>query len=134
MSVPATFTVEAPLLPVLTLTTGNLYYNSTRYTKDYATLTIYTNKLATYSITGDFVTSPLTGSLNGIFTGNLTLTSNDGTKTLSVYVSDGFVSTGKQFSVMLDTTAPTLPTLSTPLSGSILTGTFTLDWSDSTDT
>jgi len=114
------------------MSTANLQYNAARYTKDYISIYFRTNKLATYSFSGDFVGTPLTGSVNGGTTGNLYLT-GDGIKNINLQVTDGVDTTGQNFTVRLDTTAPSLPTLITPASGGVATGAFTLDWSDSLD-
>ncbi|MFA7298425.1 MAG: hypothetical protein WC010_02150, partial [Candidatus Absconditabacterales bacterium] len=131
-STPSTFDITTPLMPTMTMSTANLQYNAARYTKDYISIYFRTNKLATYSFSGDFVGTPLTGSVNGGTTGNLYLT-GDGIKNINLQVTDGVDTTGQNFTVRLDTTAPSLPTLITPASGGVATGAFTLDWSDSLD-
>ena len=68
MSVATPFTIVTSLLPVMTLLTGNLQYTTARYTKDYASIYLRTNKVANYIVTGDFSTPtpPFIGTgLNG---------------------------------------------------------------------
>jgi hypothetical protein len=66
-------------------------------------------------------------------TGNFILTTGDGIKNIYLQVSDGIITTGKTFVSYLDTTAPSIPTLISPISGGIATGVFTLARSTSSD-
>ncbi len=135
MTTPASFTITTPLLPTTRLLTGNLYYTTARYTKEYVSLYVWTNKLATYSFTGDFSSSPLTwAGLNGDMTWTLYLSGPDGLKNISLQLTDWTTTTGNIFTVYLDTTAPTLPNLLSPISGNTATGAFSLSWAPSTDT
>lgn len=136
-STPATFSITTPFLPTITLLTGNLQYTTVRYTKDYASIYLRTNKLANYIFTGDFTTPtpPFIGTgLNGWLTGVFTLTSGDGQKNISLQTTDTTSTTGRTFTVYLDTTAPSIPVLTSPLSGAIASGAFSLMWSTATDT
>gem|GEM_PF-1757984 len=57
MSAQIPFTIQAPLLPTILMNTGNLIYNGlSRYSKDYVSIYLRTNKLAAYSFTGDITT------------------------------------------------------------------------------
>ena len=127
------FILNSPLTTTITLLTGNLYYHSTRYTKDYANILITTTAPTTYSITGDFTTSPLTWSLTDRFTWTVILSSPDGQKSIFVQATNDVYSTGKSFSLLLDTTAPSTPLLTSAGSGTTLSGAFTLDRSDAID-
>jgi hypothetical protein len=118
--------------------TGNLQSNTTgRYTKDVVSISLRTNKAANYSFTGNF-TTPLppfvdTG-LNGVMTGTFTLTTGDGQKSIYLSATDGSTTTGKTFTLYLDTTAPSIPTLISPTSGSATSGAFTISWYAASDT
>jgi hypothetical protein len=89
-----------------------------------------------YSITGDLsgLSLPYTGIVNAstIHTFYVT-TGSDGIKTIYVSFSTGSESTGKTYSITLDTSAPTAPSLSSPSDGASATGAFSLSWSASSD-
>lgn len=127
------FTILVPLSTTMTFLTWNLYYNAARYTNDNIDLALRTNKLANYLITGDITLAPFTSTINGSVTGSFLLTGSDGIKTVYAQVTDGVDTIGQNFSIRLDTSAPTLPTLLSPISGAIAMWSFTLDWSDSLD-
>jgi len=131
------FSIATSLSPIMKLLTWNLHYTTARYTKDYVALSLWTNTSANYIFTGDFSTPtpPFMWTwLNGAMTGNFILTTGDGIKNIYLQVSDGIITTGKTFVSYLDTTAPSIPTLISPISGGIATGAFTLARSTSSDT
>lgn len=129
MSQQIPFTIITPLLPSITLSTGNLVYNAWWYTKDYVSIILTTNKLANYIFTGDFTTTPIVGTwLNGTMTGNFYLSGLDGSKKIYFEATDGITTTWTTFTVILDTTVPTI-TLYNPSSGSVVSWAFMLLWS-----
>lgn len=90
-----------------------------RYTKDTVSISLQTNKAANYSFTGNFTTPtpPFIGTgLNGVMTGTFSLTTGDGQKNIYLSVTDGFTTSGKTFTLYLDTTAPGIPALISPTS------------------
>ena len=127
------FTIMVPLSGTMTFLTWNLYYNAARYTNNNIDLALRTNKLANYLLTGDIVLAPFTSTINGSVTGSFLLSGSDGIKTVYTQITDGVDTIGQNFSIRLDTSAPTLPTLLSPISGAIALWSFTLNWSDSLD-
>ena len=67
-------------------------------------------------------------------TTTFTLATGDGQKNIYLSVTDGLTTTGKTFTTYLDTTAPSIPALTSPINGAATTGAFTLYWSAASDT
>ena len=67
-------------------------------------------------------------------TGTFTLTTGDGQKNIYLSVTDGITTTGKLFTTYLDTTAPSISTLTSPTNGGAATGAFTIYRSTASDT
>jgi len=131
-SISLPFVISATLVGTATIT-GITY---TGYTNSVFPIILSTNKAADFSMTWDITWAmlpPYTGVVSSSTTYNLTLTTGDGTKTVYITFSTGSETYTATKSIILDTTAPSLPSLTTPASGATATGDFTLVWSASSD-
>lgn len=77
---------------------------------------------------------PYTGTVNPMVIYFMNLTPGDGIKTVYITFWTGNETFTTTTSIILDTTAPSIPNLTLPASGGTVTGTFNLVWSASSDT
>ncbi|HMS91830.1 MAG TPA: hypothetical protein PKC87_06400, partial [Candidatus Absconditabacterales bacterium] len=125
------FTLIPPLSG--TVTSNNSYSG---YTTISFPINLWTNISAQFSITGDITGTtslPYTGIVNPSITHFLGLVPGDGTKTIYITFLTGNQTYSINKSIVLDTTAPTIPILSSPISGEIISGTCTLNRSTVVD-
>ena len=133
---PISFAVNVPLSGIVALSWPTLITIwGNKWTKDIFPVYLRPNKACNYSITWDNIISQTwiyTGSLGTTI--NITATGSDGLRTLYVYLFTGNESRYVVLTWTLDTTVPTVPTLSSPASGTVIaSSTATLSWAAATD-
>lgn len=119
MSLNLNTNVTVPPAPTITSPANNLRTNSTSHTLTGSCVT--GNSI---SISGAMTGSPLsTTCTSSSFSRAITLTSGDGSKSISVTQSNGNVSPAASVNIILDTTAPSQPTITSPSNASTVTAT-----------
>lgn len=128
------FIITAPYTGSITLTWPNAKYIWTqRFTKDWAGIYMRANDPTQYTISWAIDTSPLTWTFSSRAIHNVLLTGTNGAKDIFVTMDNGsWEIISKTFLVQLDTVAP-IPTLTSPINGTNIAGTITLNRSAGPD-
>jgi len=128
------FTITTPLSGTVIITWTNIQYvGSNAYTKNYVGLYLRPYQPCTYTVTGDIITAISSWTIGALYVYPY-LSWSDGAKNIYVtFTNTSWEVVSKIITVYLDTTAPSIPTLTSPISGGTASWVFTLTWSASTD-
>jgi hypothetical protein len=116
-TISLTLNSTVPAAPTITSPANGARTNSLSATVSGACLTG-----TTISISGQISGSPVTTTCtSSAYSRGVSLVSGDGSKSINVTQSNGNVSPQATVSITLDTAAPTMPTITSPVSGSTIT-------------